>query len=53
MCVDVCMGMHRYKSAADLMLDALRYNAHSTATDVLWAGVPILSLAGEGVNMRT
>lgn len=28
--------------ACDLMLDSWPYNAHSTATDLLWAGVPVL-----------
>lgn len=32
---------------ADLFLDTLPYNAHATANDALWAGVPVLSLIGE------
>lgn len=28
--------------ACDLMLDSWPYNAHSTAVDILWAGVPLL-----------
>ena len=35
-----------YKSAADLFLDTALYNAHSTAADVLYAGVPMVTLAG-------
>jgi predicted O-linked N-acetylglucosamine transferase (SPINDLY family) len=31
---------------ADLFLDTLPYNAHTTATDSLWAGVPVLTCAG-------
>jgi len=31
---------------ADLFLDTLPYNAHSTAVDALWAGVPLLTLQG-------
>jgi predicted O-linked N-acetylglucosamine transferase (SPINDLY family) len=31
---------------ADLSLDSLPYNAHTTAADVLWTGVPILTLKG-------
>jgi protein O-GlcNAc transferase len=31
---------------ADLSLDSLPYNAHTTAADVLWTGVPILTLRG-------
>jgi predicted O-linked N-acetylglucosamine transferase (SPINDLY family) len=31
---------------ADLFLDTLPYNAHATAADALWAGVPVLTCAG-------
>ena len=31
---------------ADLFLDSLPYNAHTTASDSLWAGVPLLTLRG-------
>jgi protein O-GlcNAc transferase len=32
---------------ADLLLDTLPYNAHTTASDALWAGLPVLSCPGE------
>jgi predicted O-linked N-acetylglucosamine transferase (SPINDLY family) len=32
---------------AQLFLDSLPYNAHTTASDALWAGVPLLTRAGE------
>jgi protein O-GlcNAc transferase len=32
---------------ADLFLDTLPYNAHSTASDALWAGLPVLTCLGE------
>jgi protein O-GlcNAc transferase len=32
---------------ADLFLDTLPYNAHSTASDALWAGLPVLTQIGE------
>jgi protein O-GlcNAc transferase len=32
---------------ADLFLDTLPYNAHTTASDALWAGLPVLTLRGE------
>ena len=32
---------------ADLFLDTLPYNAHATATDALWAGLPVLTCLGE------
>jgi predicted O-linked N-acetylglucosamine transferase (SPINDLY family) len=31
---------------ADLFLDTLPYNAHATASDALWAGLPILTCPG-------
>ena len=37
---------------ADLYLDTLPYNAHSTACDALWAGVPVLTCAGAGFASR-
>jgi predicted O-linked N-acetylglucosamine transferase (SPINDLY family) len=33
--------------AADLFLDTLPYNAHTTASDSLWAGLPVLTRIGE------
>lgn len=32
---------------ADLFLDTLPYNAHATAADALWAGLPVLTTTGE------
>ena len=32
---------------ADLFLDTLPYNAHATASDALWAGLPVLTRIGE------
>lgn len=31
---------------ADLFLDTAPYNAHTTASDALWAGLPVISMAG-------
>ena len=38
--------------AADLFLDVLPYNAHTTASDALWTGLPVLTLAGESFASR-
>ncbi len=38
--------------AADLFLDTLPYNAHTTASDALWAGLPVLTLCGESFTAR-
>jgi predicted O-linked N-acetylglucosamine transferase (SPINDLY family) len=32
---------------ADLFLDTLPYSAHTTASDALWAGLPVLTKIGE------
>lgn len=37
---------------ADLFLDTLPYNAHTTASDALWAGLPVLTLIGESFAAR-
>jgi predicted O-linked N-acetylglucosamine transferase (SPINDLY family) len=37
---------------ADLFLDTLPYNAHVTASDALWAGLPVLTCAGETFASR-
>lgn len=37
---------------ADLFLDALPYNAHSSASDALWAGLPVLTCVGETFSGR-
>ncbi|HEY8095155.1 MAG TPA: UDP-N-acetylglucosamine-peptide N-acetylglucosaminyltransferase, partial [Methylobacter sp.] len=36
----------RYK-LADLFLDTIPYNAHTTASDALWAGLPVLTQIGD------
>ncbi len=37
---------------ADLFLDTLPYNAHATAGDALWAGLPVLTCRGIGFAAR-
>ena len=37
---------------ADLFLDTLPYNAHATATDALWAGLPVLTCLGRSFAGR-
>jgi predicted O-linked N-acetylglucosamine transferase (SPINDLY family) len=37
---------------ADLFLDTLYYNAHATAADALWAGVPVVTCAGAAFASR-
>jgi predicted O-linked N-acetylglucosamine transferase (SPINDLY family) len=43
------LARHR---AADLYLDTLPYNAHTTASDALWAGLPVLTCAGQAFAGR-
>jgi predicted O-linked N-acetylglucosamine transferase (SPINDLY family) len=38
--------------AADLFLDTLPYNAHTTASDALWAGLPVLTQMGSSFASR-
>lgn len=37
---------------ADLALDTFHYNAHTTAVDALWAGLPVLTCPGETFASR-
>jgi len=37
---------------ADLFLDTLPYNAHTTASDALWAGLPVLTCTGASFASR-
>jgi len=37
---------------ADLFLDTLPYNAHTTASDALWAGLPLLTCPGKSFASR-
>ena len=43
------LARHR---AADLFLDVRPYNAHTTACDALWAGLPVLTCLGEAFAGR-
>ena len=37
---------------ADLFLDTFNVNAHTTASDALWAGLPVVTKAGQGFAAR-
>lgn len=37
---------------ADLFLDTLPYNAHTTASDALWVGLPVLTRCGQSFASR-
>jgi predicted O-linked N-acetylglucosamine transferase (SPINDLY family) len=37
---------------ADLFLDTLPYNAHTTTSDALWSGLPVLTLMGQSFASR-
>ncbi len=43
------LARHR---AADLFLDTQPFNAHTTASDALWAGLPVLTCIGEAFPGR-
>ena len=37
---------------ADLFLDTFNFNAHTTASDALWAGLPVITKLGKGFPAR-
>lgn len=43
------LARHR---VADLFIDTFPYNGHTTASDALWAGVPVLTRIGESFASR-
>jgi predicted O-linked N-acetylglucosamine transferase (SPINDLY family) len=43
------LARHR---AADLFLDTLPYNAHTTASDALWCGLPVITIMGDSFPGR-
>jgi predicted O-linked N-acetylglucosamine transferase (SPINDLY family) len=47
--IDAHLARHRL---ADLFLDTLPYNAHTTACDALWAGLPVLTCRGRSFAGR-
>lgn len=47
--LDEHLARHRL---ADLFIDTLPYNAHTTASDALWAGLPILTCMGRSFASR-
>jgi predicted O-linked N-acetylglucosamine transferase (SPINDLY family) len=49
--IDLPRHLARHR-AADLFLDTLPYNAHTTASDALWAGLPVLTCPGASFASR-
>ncbi len=47
--MEVHLARHRL---ADLFLDTVPYNGHSTACDALWAGLPVLTCRGRSFASR-
>ena len=47
--LDEHLARHR---VADLFIDTFPYNAHTTASDSLWAGLPVLTLMGQSFASR-
>ena len=45
----VYLATHRL---ADLYLDTFPYNSHSTASESLWAGLPLITLTGKSFHTR-
>jgi protein O-GlcNAc transferase len=49
--IDLALHLARHR-AADLFLDTLPCNAHTTASDALWTGVPVITCPGESFAGR-
>ena len=49
--VDEAEHLARHR-LADLFLDTLHYNAHTTASDALWSGLPVLTCLGASFPSR-
>ena len=49
--IDLSDHLARHR-AADLFIDTLPCNAHTTASDALWAGLPVLTCVGEALAAR-
>ena len=47
--LDKHLARHQW---ADLFLDTFTYNAHTTASDALWAGLPVLTVLGNSFPSR-
>ena len=48
---DMAEHLARHQKA-DLFLDTFAYNAHATALDALWAGLPVLTMQGNNFPSR-
>ena len=49
--IEVSDHLARHR-CADLCLDTFHYGAHTTASDALWAGLPVLTCLGESMAAR-
>ncbi len=49
--IDMEKHLARHQKA-DLFLDTFSYNAHATALDALWAGLPVLTMQGNSFSSR-
>ena len=47
--MEIHLARHRL---ADLFLDTFNYNAHTTATEALWAGLPVVTKMGKSFAAR-
>jgi predicted O-linked N-acetylglucosamine transferase (SPINDLY family) len=49
--IDMASHLARHQQA-DIFLDTLPFNAHTTASDALWAGLPVLTCTGRSFASR-
>ena len=50
--IELAIGSIYQELNADLFLDTFNYNAHTTASDALWSGVPVLTKQGKSFSAR-
>ena len=49
--MDISDHLERHK-LGDLFLDTFNVNAHTTTSDSLWAGLPVLTMVGKSFSAR-
>jgi Glycosyl transferase family 41 len=51
--LDTAQHLQRLSGVCDLFVDTLVYSAHTTASEALWSGVPLLTMTGYGVDVMS
>jgi Glycosyl transferase family 41 len=51
--LDTAQHLQRLSGVCDVFVDTLVYSAHTTASEALWSGVPLLTMTGYGVDIMS